>query len=146
MKNITIAFLGIFLVVFSFSACSATASKRSIGEVIDDAVITNKLKTRYMKDKGVKAHQIDIDTWKGVVSLRGRVQSQDQINRAIEIAERQPGVREVKSHLVVRGGDVMSPEPTKKKDRPADVEERDLTYPEVKNPEATQPPSEVVQD
>lgn len=144
MKHFLSTSLKVLLVVSFFSACSATASKRSIGEVIDDAVITNKLKTRYMKDKGVKAHQIDIDTWKGVVSLRGRVQAQEQINRAIEIAERQPGVREVKSYLVVRGGEEIEPTAAKKRSRPTEVEERDISDHEASNPEATEPPSEVV--
>src|SRR3990167_2160311 len=95
----------LFLMIFALPAlihCSATATRRSMGETLDDAVITNKLKTRFMKDKTIKAFQIDIDTWKGVVSLRGRVESQDQIYRAIEMAEQQTGVKEVKSYLVLR--------------------------------------------
>lgn len=83
-------------------ACSSTSQKRSIGEVIDDSVISNKLKVKFLKDKTVKGFKINIDTWKGVVSLRGKVDNQEQINRAVEIAERQPGVREVKSYLVLR--------------------------------------------
>lgn len=90
----------LFIVVFTLS-CSATSQKRSLGELIDDGVITNKLKTRFMKDKSVKAHQIDIDTWKGVVSLKGTVDTQEQVDRAVEIAERQGGVKEVKSYLVL---------------------------------------------
>ena len=135
MRHFATASISLFLVLALFSACSATASKRSIGEVIDDAVITNKLKTSYMKDKGVKAHQIDVDTWKGVVSLRGRVESQDQINRAIELAERQPGVREVKSYLAIRGGEAIEPSATTKRGKPPEVEERDLP---------AEPPSEVI--
>lgn len=83
-------------------ACSSTPQKRSIGEVIDDSVISNKLKVKFLKDKSVKGFKINIDTWKGVVSLRGKVNTQEQINRAVEIAERQPGVREVKSYLVLK--------------------------------------------
>lgn len=90
----------LFIVVFTVS-CSATSQKRSLGEVLDDGVITNKLKTRFMKDKSVKAHQIDIDTWKGVVSLKGTVDTQEQVDRAVQIAERQGGVKEVKSYLVI---------------------------------------------
>ena len=100
MKTSFRYFLISFLIL-SFVACSATPRKRSFGEVVDDAMITNKLKIKFMKDKVVKAHQIDIDTWKGIVSLKGGVDSQRQINRAIELAERQRGVRQVKSYLVI---------------------------------------------
>ena len=100
-KNLNSVFL-LILFLITLVNCSATASSRSLGETLDDGVITNKLKTRYMKDKEVKAFQIDIDTWKGVVSLRGKVDSQDQIYRAIELAEQQTGVKEVKSYLVLR--------------------------------------------
>ena len=86
----------------AIGGCSSTQMRRSLGETIDDAVITNKLKTKFMKDKTVKAFQIDIDAWKGVVSLRGKVDSQNQIYKAIEMAERQTGVKEVKSYLVIR--------------------------------------------
>lgn len=95
-KKILIALGLVFLV-----ACSSTPHKRSIGEVIDDSVISNKLKVKYLKDKTVKGLKINIDTRKGVVTLKGRVENQRQIDRAIDIAERQPGVKEVKSNLVV---------------------------------------------
>lgn len=86
----------------SLFSCSSTPKKRSVGEVIDDSVVTNKLKVKYLRDKVVKGFRVDIDTWKGVVSLRGKFESQDQIDRAIDIAERQPGVGEVKSYLIIK--------------------------------------------
>lgn len=89
----------VFLLAFSLVQCASTPKKRSLGETLDDAVISNKLKTRYMGDKRVKAFKLNVDTWKGVVTLKGRLESQDQINHAIEMAERMAGVREVKSHL-----------------------------------------------
>ncbi|MBI2338846.1 MAG: BON domain-containing protein [Deltaproteobacteria bacterium] len=118
----------VFLLALSLAVilagCSSTQMRRSLGETIDDAVITNKLKTKFLKDKMVKAFQIDIDTWKGVVSLRGRVESQDQIYRAIEITEQQAGVKEVKSYLVLRDAAEMA-QPSSRKNR-AVVEEKDV--------------------
>src|SRR3990167_7966340 len=116
----------LFLMIFALPAlihCSATATRRSMGETLDDAVITNKLKTKFMKDKTVKAFQIDIDTWKGVVSLRGKVDSQNQIYKAIEMAERQTGVKEVKSYLVIRN--TAPAESPSGKEGPV-VEEKDI--------------------
>ena len=94
-----------------FSQCSATASKRSLGETLDDNVIVVKLKTRFIKDKGVASNKIHIRSWKGVVTLSGALSQQEQIDRAIELAEQQGGVSEVKSHLVVA---TFSPPKTKK--------------------------------
>lgn len=91
----------IFVSVVILISCSATASKRSLGEVIDDAVVSNKLKAKFFRDKSVEGSRVNVDTWKGIVTLRGAVDKQEQVNRSIEIAERQRGVREVKSYLVV---------------------------------------------
>lgn len=115
------------LLLVSVLACSSTQKHRSFGEVLDDGVISNKLKVRYMKDKTIKASQINIDTRRGVVSLKGVVDSQDQINRAIELAERQAGVREVKSYLMTRGGSPsVAGEPRKDKKNKKGIEERDI--------------------
>ena len=78
------------------------ARDRSFREVVDDGVITNTLKIKFMRDDLVKAKEIDIDTYKGVVSLYGGVDSQEQVNRAIEVSEMQIGVKEVKSYLTVK--------------------------------------------
>lgn len=82
--------------------CSGTAHKRSLGETIDDNVIVLKLKTKLMRDKVVKAGDIELKVKKNVVTMTGTVTSQEQIDRAIEIAEQQAGVKEVKAYLVLR--------------------------------------------
>lgn len=91
-----------FIIAMLSAGCSATATKRSFGQVVDDSVIHVKLKTKFAKDKLVKARDINIDVYKGVVTLQGIVETQAQINRAIEIAEQQAGVREVKAYLVLK--------------------------------------------
>lgn len=89
------------LVLLCLFSCASTPTKRHLGEVIDDAVISNRLKFKYLKDDEVSGFDINIGTRKGIVTLRGSVEDQRQINRAIEIAERENGVREVKSYLYV---------------------------------------------
>lgn len=122
--------IALFCLVLFISAlgCSSTPTRRSFGETVDDAVITNKLKVRFMKDKTVKAFKVDIDTWKGIVSLRGKVNSQKQINRAIELAEQQHGVREVKSYLILKDRPATARKSKKKRTEVVEViEEEDLT-------------------
>lgn len=104
--------LTILLIFFIGVQCSATPKKRSFGQVIDDNVILVKLKTRFIKDKKVPSKDISIQVWKGVVTLKGELQTQEQINHAIELAEMQKGVREVKTYLVLNGfGELKKPGP-----------------------------------
>jgi hyperosmotically inducible protein len=95
-------FFYLVLCLALLASSSGFAKDRSLRQVIDDGVITNSLKIKFMKDKKVKANQLDVDTFKGVVSLYGAVDSQAQINRVIEIAEIQQGVKEVKSYLTIK--------------------------------------------
>lgn len=91
----------LLLILCFFIQCSSTASKRSFGEVVDDNVIAMKLHTKFIKDKKVKDRLVKMKVWKGVVTLTGDAENQQQINRAIELAEQQRGVREVKSYLAL---------------------------------------------
>lgn len=102
MKKKTQVIILLVSMILFFAQCSATSHKRSFGEVVDDNVIHTKLKTKLIKDKIVNAGQININVWKGVVTLKGTVDNQDQINRSIEMAEKQKGVTEVKAYLVLK--------------------------------------------
>jgi len=82
--------------------CSATAKKRSFGEVVDDNVISMKLRAKYVNKKTTPSTRINMKVWKGVVTLSGALNTQEQINAAIETAEQQAGVREVKAYLVLK--------------------------------------------
>lgn len=99
-KRLAISIISI--VLLTGSVAHAKSAKRSVGEVLDDNVISVKLKTRYMKDKVVNNTNIKIKVRRGVVQLSGVVNSQDEINRAIELAEKQRGVKEVKAYLVLK--------------------------------------------
>jgi osmotically-inducible protein OsmY len=96
--------LGLCLAIsaVSLTGCASTATSKSAGEYVDDAAITSKVKTSLIKDPVVKALQVDVDTYKGVVSLSGFVDNQDQIRRAGEIASQVVGVREVRNNLTIK--------------------------------------------
>ena len=55
------------------TACSATRTQRSAGEVIDDSVLTAKVKTVLIDDPGHEGGQINVETYRGVVQLGGFV-------------------------------------------------------------------------
>lgn len=78
--------------------------KLSIGEHIDDAVITTAVKSRLLEDPLVKGLRIDVDTREGIVFLTGSVTSAKEIDRAVEIARATEHVRDVKPNLIVSRG------------------------------------------
>ena len=58
-------------------------------------------KNALLNDESVGGLRIDVDTFKGVVTLSGRVKSQAEKDRAIDLAKRVNGVTEVKDALQI---------------------------------------------
>jgi hyperosmotically inducible periplasmic protein len=77
---------------------------RSLGEHVDDAVITAAVKTRLLDDPQVKGLKIDVDTREGVVFLTGSVRSQAEGDRAVEVARGTDHVKGVKPNLIIVKG------------------------------------------
>jgi len=73
---------------------SATPTRKSTGEFIDDAAITTRVKTAFAQDPGVKALDVKIDTFKGNVQLNGFVNTAEEKARAQQIALGIDGGRE----------------------------------------------------
>lgn len=78
------------------------ACGKTIGETIDDATITTRVKTAYINDPIVGALRIDVDTFKGLVTLSGRVKSKEEETKAIALARTIHGVTGVKSTLQIQ--------------------------------------------
>jgi osmotically-inducible protein OsmY len=74
---------------------------KTIGETIDDTTITTRVKTAMLNDPAVGGLRIDVDTYKGVVTLSGRVKSQGEHDQALALARKVDGVTEVKDALQV---------------------------------------------
>ena len=74
--------------------------------VIKDSSIKSSIKAQFASDtyKGLSHIDVDVDHH-GVVSLEGKVPSQEAADRAISIARATEGVREVKSELKVKVDD-----------------------------------------
>ena len=70
-----------------------------------DAALTSKVHTALANDVGMRTlTSINVDSEGGVVTLRGRVDSEDTKKRAEAVARRVNGVSEVKNQLQVKGG------------------------------------------
>jgi hyperosmotically inducible protein len=83
---------------------NAPEPDRTLGEHIDDAAITAAVKSRLLEDPQVKGLKIDVDTREGVVFLTGSVRSQQESDRAVQVARGTEHVKDVKPNLVVSRG------------------------------------------
>jgi osmotically-inducible protein OsmY len=91
------------------AACSSTDEQGSVertaanaGRVVDDSVITGKVKAALVADPTTKAHQISVETFQGVVQLSGFVDTSEAKMRASQVAENIEGVKNVKNELELR--------------------------------------------
>lgn len=78
-----------------------TQEDRTPNETLNDQRITASIKTRLIADPEVSAMDINVDTHKGLVRLKGVVDRNSQIDRAIEIARSVKGVNDVIPDLYV---------------------------------------------
>jgi osmotically-inducible protein OsmY len=79
----------------------ATGCGKTVGDTIDDTTITTRVKTAMLNDPAVGGLRIDVDTFKGAVTLSGRVKSDAEKQQAISLARSINGVTEVKDALQV---------------------------------------------
>lgn len=96
-NRFTTFFSALFLA--TLLGCAPTAKKEGTGEYVDDTVITTKVKAAIVKEPSLKATEINVETFKGRVQLSGFVNSQADINKAVEIARGVKGVVEVKNDM-----------------------------------------------
>ncbi len=96
-KRITGFFLALMMV--SLVGCASGPNKEGTGEYVDDAVITTKVKSAIVQEPNLKATEINVETYKGVVQLSGFVSSATASSRATELARGVKGVKSVKNDL-----------------------------------------------
>jgi osmotically-inducible protein OsmY len=92
------AFLAAFALLTT-AGCASTPTSAGTGEYFDDAVITTKVKAAIFNEPTLKSAEINVETFKGTVQLSGFVNSQADINRAVEVARSVGGVRSVKNDM-----------------------------------------------
>jgi len=79
-----------------------TPRQESAGAMLDDSVITTKLKAAFVQDDKVSALRINVTSNHGIVQLSGFANSSLEANRAAEIARRIPGVKDVKNDIILK--------------------------------------------
>ncbi len=84
------------------SGCASTSTKESTGEYVDDAAITVKVKAALVKDDTVKAREVNVETFKGIVQLSGFVSTSAEKAQAGLIARGIQGVTDVKNNIAIK--------------------------------------------
>lgn len=69
--------------------------------VIDDATITAKVKSAILAETGLRVLQVKVETVDGVVTLVGSADSQQNIDKAKELAKAVEGVKDVENRLAL---------------------------------------------
>jgi hyperosmotically inducible protein len=84
------------------TACTSTRTQKSAGETIDDGVISTQVNTALVGDSLTKAHNIDVEVFKGRVQLNGFVGSNAERTQAVALARKINGVN-ADNNLMLRG-------------------------------------------
>jgi len=85
----------------AYGGYKGATDERSVGTIMDDSILSTKIKTKMIGDEFVKARNIDVDVLNGVVYLIGVVESSSQKRMAAGIAQGVEGVRHVENQLLV---------------------------------------------
>lgn len=99
MKISGIAKVAVLAVTLLSAACASTRTQKSAGEQFDDTVTTGRVKAALVADPVTKAHQIDVEVFRGVVQLNGFVDSAANRDQATTVARGVSGVKEVHNNL-----------------------------------------------
>lgn len=77
-------------------------AERTVGNTIDDGIVTTTVKAALLSDEKVKSTDIAVVTHKGKVQLSGFVDNQGQIDRAMEVTNAVAGVQSVSNELSLK--------------------------------------------
>lgn len=78
-----------------------TVGERTVGSWVDDVMISSKVKSKLIANSDIKAGDIDVGSSQGVVSLIGRVRTQEIKAMAERLARATKGVKDVNNELLV---------------------------------------------
>jgi osmotically-inducible protein OsmY len=81
-------------------AKTAEAANRA-GAILNDGALTAKIKSKMALDDLVRARSIDVTTSRQVVTLTGKVSSEAERSRAVQLARETAGVTQVVDRLSV---------------------------------------------
>ena len=90
------------LALLGTAGCAVTSGQSSVGQYVDDATITTRVKTRFAEDPQVSAMRISVETLNGTVQLSGFASTEAERDRAVQVARGVPDVKQVRNNIVLR--------------------------------------------
>ncbi|MFZ6779676.1 BON domain-containing protein [Undibacterium sp. Ji83W] len=104
MNNFVQKIMGVFLAMMMVTmlGCASTSKQESTGEYIDDTLITTKVKAAIVNEPTLKASEINVETFKGIVQLSGFVADPASASRAVSVTSEVKGVKSVKNDIRVK--------------------------------------------
>lgn len=73
----------------------------STGKILDDMILTSKIKAELIKTKNVRANNVDVDSNNGVVTLTGIVRSESEKNKILRVTRIVAGNRKIVDNISV---------------------------------------------
>jgi len=101
-RNCVVRVLILLAVAAGLGACAGNRPQESVGEYIDDSVITTMVKTRLAEDDLLKSFEIGVGTYQGAVQLNGTVPSQEAFYKAAKLTMSVKGVKSITNNLVIK--------------------------------------------
>lgn len=101
-RTMLIAAFSAAVALTALPGCAVTRGQSTVGEYVDDATITTKIKAKFVEAKTVDASAISVETLDGVVMLSGFAKNSTEKADAGAIAASVQGVKSVKNELAVR--------------------------------------------
>ena len=88
----------------SLTACATwhKDSDRTAGRIKDDNRLTSQVEKELKREPTYKFHDVNVQTFAGVVQLSGFVNTEDQKQRAVQIAQNTPGVLQVINSIAMK--------------------------------------------
>ncbi|WP_018950158.1 BON domain-containing protein [Thioalkalivibrio sp. ALMg11] len=90
------------LLALLLAGCAASNERQTVGEYVDDSVITTKVKAALFNEPSLSGFEVSVETYEGRVQLSGFVSSQEDINKAVEITRGVEGVRSVENNMQLK--------------------------------------------
>jgi len=98
------------ILAVSLAACGkspeespASAQGSSVGEVIDNTVVTARIKSALMANPKINSYDFKVETRNGEVLLSGFVDTQEQLNLAMETVHAVEGVGSIQNNVILKG-------------------------------------------
>lgn len=82
--------------------CAVKSGQSTMGQYVDDATISTRVKARLAEDPAVSAMRIQVETLNGTVQLAGFAASQNEKDKAGQLARNVPDVKDVRNNIIVR--------------------------------------------